>query len=113
MKKPHLIRPWHSIFRTLLTGQIKKNKKVISKFFLFNEDIRRSNKNKGIREADDGGGEDVRVLTSSNSDGDEDGGNDDDNRDSSDTDDDNNEGNNGVDRATYIFKGHMQGWVWH
>ena len=63
----------------------KKVKKVISKFFLFNEGIRRSEESRGIRQADDGGGEDVRVLSNSNSDdgddnnGGEGGGGDDDN----------------------------------
>jgi len=44
---------------------IKKVGKAILKFSLFNEDIRRSQKNRGIREAndDDDDGEDVRVLS--------------------------------------------------
>ena len=53
---------------------VKKIEKVISKFFLFNEDIHRNEKSRGIREVDDdGGGEDVRVLSSSSSDDGEDG----------------------------------------
>ena len=48
----------------------KKVEKVISKFFLFNEGIRCSEKSRAIREACDG--EDVRVLSSSSSDDGED-----------------------------------------
>jgi len=53
---------------------LKKVGKVISKFFLFNESIRRSEKSRDIKEADydDDDGEDVRVLFSSSSDDGED-----------------------------------------
>ena len=95
--------------------RLKKVEKVISKFFLFNEDIRHSEESRGIREADgDDGGEDVRVLSNSSSndgedgnDNDDDDGNDDGN--GSGGDDDNNGGNNSVDGGTYRLEGHMQG----
>jgi len=46
---------------------LKKVRKAIPKFFLFNKCIRRSEKNRDIREADDDD-EDVRVLSSSSND---------------------------------------------
>ena len=80
------------------SDKFKKVEKIISKFFLFNEGIRRSEKSRGVREADDGGGKDARVLSNSNS---EDG----DNDDSDDGDDDNNGGNNCIEGGTYSCRG--------
>ena len=63
---------------------VKKVEKVISKFFLFNEGIRRSEESRDIREADDDG-----------EDGDDDG----------DGSDDNNGGNNAAYGETYGIGG--------
>ena len=73
--------------------------KAISKFFFFDECIRRSEESRDIREAKDGDGENVRVLSSSSSDGGEDG-DDNDGSDGSGGDDDNNEGNNSANGET-------------
>ena len=45
-------------------NRLKKVRKAISKFFLFNEDIRHIEDSKDVREADDDccGGENVRVF---------------------------------------------------
>ena len=84
------------------SDKLKKVEKVISKFFLINEGICHSKESRGIREANDDGGEDVRVLFSSNSGDGEDG------DDDYDGGGDNNGGNNGADRETYNLEGHMQ-----
>jgi len=87
--------------------------KVISKFFLFNEGICRSEKSKGVREAVDDDGKNVRILSSSSSaddkDNDDDG--DGDGDDGGSADDDNNRGNNGADGGIYSLKGYMHGWI--
>ena len=63
-----------SIKSMFSSKSVKKVEKVISKFFLFNEGIRRSEENRNIRETDgDDGGEYVRVLFSFSSDDGEDG----------------------------------------
>ena len=53
-----------TIKRMSSSDKFKKVRKAFSKF-LFNESIRCSEKSRGIREADDDDGEDVRVLSSS------------------------------------------------
>ena len=87
---------------------VKKVRKAISRFFLFNEGIHRSEESRSIRETDDDNGEDVRVLSSSSSDDDENG-DDNDDSDGGDGDDDNNGDNNSDDGGTCSLEAHMPG----
>ena len=94
--------------KSMFSSDIFKNvEKIISNFF-FNEGIRRSEESRGTREADDDGGEDVRVLSSISSD--DENGDDNDDGDGSDEgdggggDDDNNGGNNSADGELIILK---------
>jgi len=86
------------------SDNVKKNEKVISKFFLFKEGIHRSEENKDVREADDDVGENVRVLSNSNSDDDKDG------DDDGDDDNDNNGGHNDAYGRTYGLDKSQQRW---
>ena len=88
----------------LSSDTFKKIDKAILKFSLFNESIRRSEESRGVREAENDDGEDVRVLSSSNSD---DGEYSDDDYDGGGV-NDNNGGNNNVDGGTYSLECHIQ-----